>query len=54
MESSFYKAAAEVLELFARLHEQITACGGKPDGDALATIACPDVESRVARAAVDS
>lgn len=47
------EAACGVLELLARLHEQVVAAGGDLDGDALARVARPDVQARVARPAVD-
>ena len=44
--------AGEVLDLLARLDEEIPA-GGHLDRNALARVACPDVQTWVARAAVD-
>lgn len=44
--------AGEVLELLAGLDQQVVALGDL-DGDALARVAGPDVQARVARAAVD-
>jgi hypothetical protein len=44
--------ARHVLELLAGLHQQVVALRDL-DGDALARVARPDVQARVARAAVD-
>jgi len=46
------QAAGDVLELLARLDQEVVA-GGDLDGDALAGVARPDVQARVARPAVD-
>jgi len=52
MQTGFDQPAGEVLELLARLNEEVPP-GGYLDGDAFARVARPDVQARVARAAVD-
>lgn len=52
VEPSLDEAAGNVLELLAGLHEEVVS-GGHADGDAAACVARPDVETRVAAAAVD-
>lgn len=54
MESSLYKASAEVFKLLPSLHEEVPACRGKLDRDAFSGVACPDIQARVTRATVDS
>lgn len=46
------EAAGQVLDLLARLDEQVVALGDL-DGDLLARVARPDVQARVPRPAVD-
>lgn len=53
MEASLNETATEVLQLFACLYEQVSAGCREPDGDALASIASPYVQTGVARASVD-
>lgn len=45
--------AGDVLNLLAGLYEEVAATGRYCHGDAVAGVACPDVEARVARASVD-
>lgn len=52
VEARLDQAARDVLELLAGLHKQVVA-GRNLDGDALAGVAGPDVQTGVARAAVD-
>ena len=52
MQTGFDQPACEVLDLLARLNEEVPS-RGHLDGDAFAGVACPDVQAWVARAAVD-
>ena len=52
VEAGLDQPARDVLELLAGLHQQVVARRDL-DGDALAGVARPDVQARVARAAVD-
>jgi hypothetical protein len=58
VESSLDKTTGEMFELLACLDEEMPACARRSgrreaDGDPLAGVASPDVQTRVARAAVD-
>ena len=52
MQTGFDQPAGNVLELLARLDEEVPAWGYL-DCDAFARVACPDVQAWIARAAVD-
>lgn len=52
VQTGFDQPVGEVLDLFSRLNEEVPA-GGYLDCDALARVACPDMQTWVARAAVD-
>lgn len=51
--SSLYEPSTQVLELLARLDKQVSAGRRELDRDALAGVSCPDIQARIARAAVD-
>lgn len=53
MEPRAHEPAADMLQLLARLHQQIAPLPRESDGDAPAGVARPDVQAGVARAAVD-
>ena len=54
MEAGLDEASAEVLQLLPGLYEQIPASRWELYSNALAGVACPDIETRITGAAVDS
>ena len=54
MEASLDKTPSEMLDLLSCLYEKITSGWWKPDGNALSSIPCPNMEAWVSRATVDS
>ena len=54
MEASLDKPPGEMFDLLACLYEKITPSWWKSDGDALSSISCPNMESWVSRATMNS
>jgi hypothetical protein len=53
VEAGLDQAACEMLQLFSRLYQQVVSTGRHAHGDALSRVSGPDVQARVARAAMD-
>jgi hypothetical protein len=53
VEPSLDKPSAQMFQLLTSLHQEITTSRGELDGNAFAGVASPDVQTRIARPAVD-
>ena len=53
MEAGFNQSTAQVLELLPGLHEEVPPRRREFDGDTFACIACPNMQTWVARSSMD-